>query len=262
MRRIYARLRGHFGPAGWWPAKTSFEVCVGAILVQNTAWTNAAKALSALRRRQLLHFAALRRLPPSRLAPLIRSSRYYRVKARRLHAFLRFLETRYGGRSEAMRAEEPWALRAALLEVPGIGRETADSIVLYAAGQPLFVVDAYTRRVFARLGLLCGDESYDFIQRFFMERLPPQAELYNDFHAQIVTLGKDYCRRRPRCEDCPLEGSCAKRGVRHRTGCDPASGRRARLVTGNGGVPVSTGTRPREMQVERAYRLVNPVGKP
>ena len=113
-----------------------------------------------------------------------------------------------------MRDEERWRLRAALLEVPGVGRETADSIVLYAAGLPLFVVDAYTRRVFARLGLVRGDEPYDTLQRFFMERLPPRAALYNDFHAQIVTLGKDYCRTRPLCGGCPLAAVCIRRGVR------------------------------------------------
>jgi endonuclease-3 related protein len=216
LRRIYACLLGRFGPAGWWPGETPFEVCLGAILVQNTAWTNAAKAVGVLRGRGLLDFAALRRLSASRLESLIRSSGYYRVKARRLRALLGFLEARYGGRVEAMRDEERWRLRAALLEVPGVGRETADSIVLYAAGLPLFVVDAYTRRVFARLGLVRGDEPYDTLQRFFMQRLPQRAELYNDFHAQIVTLGKDYCRARPLCALCPLEAVCVRRAVRHR----------------------------------------------
>ncbi len=210
---------------------------MGAILVQNTAWTNAAKALQVLRSRGLLEFAALRRLGASRIAPLIRPSGYYRVKSRRLHALLCFLEDRYGGRAEALRAEEPWRLRAALLEVPGVGRETADSIVLYAAGLPLFVVDAYTRRVFARLGLVRGDESYDELQRFFMDRLAPRVELYNDFHAQIVTLGKDFCRTRPLCAVCPLAALCIRRGVPRRH-----LRVRARLERSNGGVPVSTGT--------------------
>jgi endonuclease III related protein len=213
LLRIYERLRGRFGPAGWWPADTPFEVCVGAILVQNTAWTNAAKALAALRRRGLLEFQALRRLAPSRIGPLVRSSGYFRVKARRLHAFLRFLDARHGGRVEAMAREERWQLRAELLEVPGVGRETADSIILYAANLPVFVIDAYTRRLFARLGLVRGDEPYDVLQRFFMERLPQRATLYNDFHAQIVILGKDYCRVRPRCGPCPLAELCIRRGV-------------------------------------------------
>jgi endonuclease-3 related protein len=144
---------------------------------------------------------------------MIRSSGYFNVKARRVRAFLDFLHREYGGRVDGMTGEDPWELRAKLLTVDGIGRETADSIVLYAAGHPLFVVDAYTRRIFARLGLLNGDEPYDAIQRFFMERLPPNALLYNDFHAQIVRLGKDTCRPRPRCDACPLQGPCPKRGV-------------------------------------------------
>jgi endonuclease-3 related protein len=201
---VYRRLRAHFGPAGWWPAETPFEVCVGAILVQNTAWGNAERALAALRAEGLLDFAALRRVRRVRLERLIRSSGCYRVKARRLRAFLEFLHERFGGRVEAMAAEDPLRLREALLEVRGIGRETADSIVLYAAGLPLFVIDAYTRRVFARLGLVRGHEPYDDLQRFFTERLPKRATLFNDFHAQIVTLAKDICRPRPRCDVCPL----------------------------------------------------------
>jgi len=213
LRRIYRRLRRRFGDAGWWPGETPFEVCVGAILTQNTSWSNVEKALSRLRRRGLLSFARLAALPPSRLAPLIRSSGYYNVKARRVRAFLDFLEAQYRGRVEEMAGEPAAALRARLLAVPGIGRETADSIVLYAAGLPLFVVDAYTRRVFSRLGLLRGDEPYDEVQRFFMEKLRPDARLYNDYHAQIVLLGKDVCRPRPRCDRCPLDDLCPKRGV-------------------------------------------------
>jgi endonuclease-3 related protein len=213
LRKVYERLRNHFGPAGWWPGETPFEVCLGAILTQNTSWTNVERALEVLRRRQLLTFAKLRGLSPSRLAPLIRSSGYYNVKARRVRAFLDFLGREYGGRAEDMAGEEAQALRAKLLSVEGIGRETADSIVLYAAGQPLFVVDAYTRRIFARLGLLAGHASYDAIQRFFMDRLPPNTPLYNDFHAQVVRLGKDVCRPRPKCGECPLDILCPRRGV-------------------------------------------------
>ena len=183
-------------------------MCVGAILVQNTAWANVERALDRLRRRRLLSFRALHRLPASRLAPLVRSSGTFRVKARRLRAFLDFLAAEYRGRVEAMRWEEPSLLRRKLLAVPGIGPETADSIALYAAGHAVFVVDAYTRRVFARLGLLRGDESYAEVQRFFEDRLPRDAGLYNDYHAQIVRLGKDVCRTRPRCPECPLADLC------------------------------------------------------
>ncbi len=210
---VYRILLRRRGPTGWWPGETPFEVCLGAILTQNTAWTNVEKALSNLRARGMLSFEALVSLPVEQLAPLLRPSGYFNVKARRLKAFLAFLGEEFGGRVEALTGEDPLRLRARLLEVDGIGRETADSIVLYAAGLPLFVVDAYTRRIFSRLGYLAGDEDYDEIQRFFRERLPRDAALFNDYHAQIVLLGKDVCRTKPRCNVCPLERRCRKRGV-------------------------------------------------
>jgi endonuclease-3 related protein len=215
---IYRRLRARFGPAGWWPAESPFEVCVGAILVQNTAWTNVERVLAGLRRRGLLSFEALHRLSPSRLAPLLRSSGTFRVKARRLRALLDFLGAEYGGRVDAMRLEEPARLRGKLLAVPGVGPETADSIALYAAGHPVFVVDAYTRRVFSRLGLLGGDEPYEDVRRFFEDRLPRDAALYNDYHAQVVLLAKDVCRPRPLCPECPLSDSCPSFRGRSRDG--------------------------------------------
>jgi endonuclease-3 related protein len=205
---VYRRLLTGFGHAGWWPGESPFEVCVGAILVQNTAWTNVERALDALRRRGLLSFEGLRRLPPSRLARLVRPSGTFRVKATRLRALLDFLGREYGGRVEAMRDEEPGRLREKLLAVRGVGPETADSIALYAAGHPLFVVDAYTRRVFTRLGLLRGGESYGDVQRLFTDALPRDAPLYNDYHAQIVRLAKDVCRPLARCRDCPLQDLC------------------------------------------------------
>ena len=211
--RIYRLLRARFGPAGWWPGESAFEVCLGAILTQNTAWSNVEKALSALRSRGLLTCERLSRVPPARLAFLLRPSGTYNVKARRVGAFLRFLETEYGGRVDAMEREDAGALRRKLLTVPGIGPETADVVALYAALKPLFVVDAYTRRILGRLGHLAGDESYEDVQRFFMRRLPRDPALFNDYHAQLVRLGKEFCRVRPRCTGCPLEGVCAKRGV-------------------------------------------------
>jgi endonuclease-3 related protein len=207
-------LLRHQGHAGWWPGKTRFEVALGAILVQNTAWTNVLRALGVLRSHGLLSFGALRRLPPGRIAPLIRSSGTFRVKARRVRAFLDLLESDFDGRIGAMRSVPTVRLREKLLAVPGIGPETADSIALYAAEKPLFVVDAYTRRVFSRLGWIRGDEAYDQLQHFFMDRLSVDAALFNDYHAQIVRLAKDHCRRRPLCGACPLESGCAKRGVR------------------------------------------------
>jgi endonuclease III related protein len=213
LMSVYRCLRRTYGHAGWWPARTAFEVCVGAILTQNTAWSNVEIALAVLRQRGLLSAAKLRQVPLSRLGALIRSSGVFRVKARRLRAFLDFFHREYGGRVGRMCADEPGVLRQKLLAVHGIGPETADSIALYAAGHPLFVVDAYTRRVFTRLGVLRGGESYDEIQRVFMDALPRDVALYNDYHAQIVRLAKDACRARPRCEACPLTRVCAKRGV-------------------------------------------------
>ena len=188
-------------------------MCVGAILTQNTAWSNVEKALGALRARGLLSYRGLRGFPVARLAHLIRSSGTYNVKARRLAGFVAFLGREYGGRVGAMSRVDPSELRAKLLAVQGIGRETADSIALYAARLPLFVVDAYTRRIFSRLGLIDGDEPYDEVQRFFMEHLPRDTVLYSDYHAQIVRLGQGACRARPVCGRCPLEGVCRKRGV-------------------------------------------------
>jgi endonuclease-3 related protein len=226
-------LRARYGHARWWPGDSSFEVCVGAILVQNTAWANVERTLSSLRQRGLLSFGPLRRRPPSRLAPLLRSSGTVRVKARRLRAFLDFLGSEYGGKVEAMAGEDPARLREKLLAVAGIGPETADSIALYAAGHPFFVVDAYARRVFSRLGLLPGEDradrarpgssgegprgtrpkAYDQVQRFLMDRLPRDAALFNDYHAQLVRVGQEACRPRPRCAECPLDDLCPKRGV-------------------------------------------------
>jgi endonuclease-3 related protein len=210
---VYRRLRDRFGPAGWWPGESAFEVCLGAILTQNTAWSNVEKALRNLRDGGLLGFERLSQVRPARLASLLRPSGTYRVKARRVGAFLRFLGAEYGGRVSAMRDEEAATLRRKLFAVPGIGPETADSIALYAAGKAVFVVDAYTRRIFGRLGHLHGGESYEEVQRFLMRRLPRDAALFNDYHAQLVRLAKDHCRARPRCAGCPLDGTCAKRGV-------------------------------------------------
>jgi endonuclease III related protein len=208
LLNVYARLRQVHGLRHWWPGETPFEICVGAILTQNTAWVNVEKALAVLRERGLLSFASLRGMAATELAPLIRSSGYFNVKARRIMAFVDFLDREYGGRLEGMAAEEPPVVRAKLLAVTGIGRETADSIALYAAGLPIFVVDAYTRRIFSRLRLLKGDEDYDTIRGRFESELPKDVALYNDYHAQIVHLGKDFCRTVPRCDRCALADVC------------------------------------------------------
>lgn len=177
---------------------------VGAILTQNTAWTNVERAIANLRRARVLAPDRMHRLPLRTLADLIRPAGYFNVKARRLRAFTGWLMGAWGGRVDRMLRADAAALRRQLLAVHGIGPETADSILLYAAGQPVFVVDAYTRRLLDRHGWMTGHPPYDEVARVFTRRLPPHAALFNEYHALIVALGKEYCRARPRCEECPL----------------------------------------------------------
>ena len=205
LLEIYRRLRAARGPLHWWPARTPFEVALGAILTQNTAWSNVERALDNLRRARSLSFRGLLRLKRARLEQLLRPSGYFRQKAARVERFLHLIRDEYGGSPARLFAQPLEVLRPRLLAVNGIGPETADSICLYAAGHKVFVVDTYTRRLVLRHGLMDGKLTYDALQVFFQQRLPLDAELYNDFHAQIVILGKDHCRARARCEGCPLE---------------------------------------------------------
>ncbi len=208
---IYARLYARFGAQHWWPQHAgAFEVIVGAILTQNTAWTNVEKAMANLRRARLLTPARMHRAPAARLARLIRPSGYFNLKTKKLKAFTRFLFAAHRGSLARLFRRETATLRAELLAVYGIGPETADSIILYAARQPVFVIDAYTRRIMARLGLARDDAAYDELQRLFMEHLPREERLFNEYHALLVALGKNYCTTRaPRCADCPLREVCA-----------------------------------------------------
>jgi endonuclease-3 related protein len=201
---IYEILNAHFGDLHWWPADDPFEVMVGAILTQNTAWTNVEKAIAALKERRLLSPGALSRLGEETLAGIIRPSGYYHIKAKRLKAFVRFFLDEYEGSVEAMSAGELPLLREKLLLVPGIGPETADSILLFACQKPLFVSDAYTRRILRRHRLIPEDADYDQIQNLFMANLPPDVSLFNQFHALIVQTGKIFCRKTPQCDPCPL----------------------------------------------------------
>lgn len=205
LQTIYSRLAAAFGPQHWWPGDTPFEVAVGAILTQNTAWSNASRAVGELKKKDLLHPAGLRRLPAGRLAPLIRSSGYFNQKTTRLKRFVRYLFKRHRGDLSRMQKVPAGRLREELLGLSGIGPETADSILLYALGKPVFVVDAYTRRVLARHSLISWDAAYSEIQRLFTGALPRSRRLYNEYHALLVRVGKEYCRTHPRCEKCPLK---------------------------------------------------------
>jgi len=200
----YRILDDHFGNLHWWPGDSPLEVIVGAILTQNTAWKNVETAIAALRRHALLSVTALMDIPERELAGMIRPSGYYNVKSRRLKAFLAFLRDEFRGSLDVMFSEDVPMLRQKLLGIKGIGAETADSILLYAGGKPVFVVDAYTRRILSRHGIVATRSSYGEIQRLFMDRLPADAALFNQYHALIVYTGKNYCRKQPRCQECPL----------------------------------------------------------
>jgi endonuclease-3 related protein len=205
LREIYTRLFAQWGPQHWWPGRTRLEIIVGAILTQNTAWTNVEKAIRRLRKARVLNLRGLHAADLKTLAEWIRPAGYFNVKARRLRAFTQMMFDRFGGDLRRLFALETPALREILLGVNGIGPETADSILLYAGGRPVFVVDAYTRRFMMRHGWIGAEATYDDIARSFTERLSRDAALYNEYHALIVVLGKNLCRPKPRCADCPLQ---------------------------------------------------------
>lgn len=194
------------GPSQWWPGDTPFEVAVGAILTQNTNWGNVEKAIANLKREKALEPKALARLPRERLEECLRPAGYFRLKAQRLTHFLDFLKAEAGLSMEALAKREPGALREKLLGVKGIGPETADSILLYAVGAPVFVVDAYTQRICSRHGLIPEETGYHELQSLFMDALPRDTALYNEYHALIVRTAKQWClKKAPRCQGCPLE---------------------------------------------------------
>jgi len=205
---IYHRLLACYGPQHWWPAEDAFEVIVGAILTQSAAWSNVEKAIANLKAPGALTAQALLGTPVDELSALIHSCGYHNAKARKLKAFAERLHSRYGGDLERLLDEDTTSLRQWLLSVHGIGEETADSIILYAAGKPVFVVDAYTRRILRRLGLAPPTDSYGPFQALFMENLPRDEALYNEYHALLVRHGKEACRTTPRCSDCCLRQVC------------------------------------------------------
>jgi len=203
---IHARLLAAFGPQEWWPGETPFEVMVGAILTQNTNWGNVERAIRNLKVAGLMDPDALAACSPTRLAELIRPSGYFNVKARRLTDFLAWLCPKLsGGVVESLRGIRTPQLRQELLSVRGIGCETADSMLLYALGRRVFVVDAYTRRFLSRHGLIAPKASYEDIRAAFEDGLPRSRKLYNEYHALVVCLGKEFCRPKPRCAACPLK---------------------------------------------------------
>jgi endonuclease III related protein len=206
LLNIYRKLYETYGPQHWWPGETPFEVMVGAILTQNTSWANVEKAIQNLKGRKVLDVRGIHRLKRNQLASLIRSSGYFRIKADRLKAFVNFLSENYDGELKRMMKEGVETLRQKLLDVKGIGPETADSILLYGLKKPIFVVDAYTKRILSRHGIISEKASYDEVQRFFMDHLPRDERLFNEYHALLVHLGKTLCKKRPRCDICPLEG--------------------------------------------------------
>jgi len=205
LMKIYDLLYERFGPQNWWPAKTRFEVIVGAILTQSTSWRNVEKAISNLNDAGVLSPDGLLKTDIHKLAELIRPSGYYNTKARKLKAIADFLSENSGSDLDMLFERPLDEVRRDLLGVYGVGPETADSILLYAGGCPSFVVDAYTRRIFGRLGIMQPELSYEKARRFFMDNLPSSARLFNEYHALLVRLGKEVCTsRNPKCDLCPV----------------------------------------------------------
>jgi endonuclease-3 related protein len=205
VQELYDLLFARFGPQNWWPGDSPFEIAVGAILTQNTNWTNVEKAVANLKRKRVLSAARLSALPLHRLAELIRPSGYFNIKAQRLKAFLDHLMGAYGGSMARMKRKDGAVLRRELLSINGIGQETADSILLYALDKPVFVIDAYTKRVLSRHALIIERASYEACQALFHQEMDRDLQLFNEYHALFVRVGKEYCKPTPRCEGCPLE---------------------------------------------------------
>jgi len=213
FQRIYDILNSHYGPQHWWPADTPFEVMVGAVLVQNTAWKNASTAITSLKQAGLMSPTAINATSIYDLAALIVSSGYFNIKARRLKALCQWLADK--NEIDQLKQLPSKELRKELLGVHGIGPETADDILLYALDKPVFVIDAYTRRLFSRLGLIQHDDGYENLRRGFEQALDESVELYNQYHALIVVHAKGICQKQPQCEKCCLAEDCI--GIQHLT---------------------------------------------
>ena len=216
LLKIYNSLYNYFGPLNWWPGDTPFEIMVGAILTQNTSWSNVEKAINNLKKENLLEPRKLYHVNQEELAQLIKPSGYYNIKARRLKNFVNIFVNDFEGSAEKMFSGDGRELRKKLLNVNGIGPETADSILLYAGKKPFFVVDAYTKRIFSRHKLISKDFTYYQIQEFFNQNLDQDVKLFNEFHAQVVMLGKNICTsKNPNCAKCPI---AYLNSVKHKAG--------------------------------------------
>lgn len=202
---MYHLLVAGLGHQNWWPGETRLEVMVGAVLTQNTNWKNVEKAIQNLKDMELLTLQGLKDITTEELSQVIRPAGYYNIKADRLKNLINFIETEYEGNLDLLFKEKTETLRQRFLSVRGIGPETADSILLYAAGRPVFVVDAYTHRILYRHGMVDDHADYHELQGLFTDHLPQDVNLYNEFHALIVNTGKNYCRKKPACPGCPLE---------------------------------------------------------
>ncbi len=202
--KIYKLLFDFFGPRHWWPGETPLEVIVGAILTQNTSWSNVEKAIDNLKKYRLLEAKKLYKVDAVYLAKIIHSAGFYNLKSKRLKNFINFLFLNYKGNLDLMFKTKTSQLRDELLAINGLGPETVDSILLYAAGKPVFVVDAYTKRILSRHNLISSKAEYVLVQEYFMKNLPRNSRLFNEFHALFVQTGKDFCKKKPLCSKCPL----------------------------------------------------------
>jgi endonuclease-3 related protein len=205
LKEIYQLLFDHFGPQNWWPGETQFEIITGAILTQNTNWANVEKAIANLKSAHLLTPEKLYHLDLSQLAELIRPAGYYNIKAKRLKNFVNWLFQNYDGQLTNLQNLDTGQLRAELLAIKGIGPETADSILLYAFNREIFVIDAYTARIACRHGLIQPGADYEQLRELFQSNLPQDSQLFNEYHALLVRLGKEFCRPKAKCSACPLE---------------------------------------------------------
>ena len=210
FKKVYRMLSEYFGPQGWWHADSKFEICAGIILVQRTTWKNAAKAIENLKKKRLLQVEKIAEISLEKLENALRPAGFYRQKARYLKAFSQYCLGKYEGDLEGWFVKPPKELREEFLRLKGIGEETADSILLYAAEKPVFVVDAYTKRILERMGVVNEKTELSGIKKMIEEEITPDLKTYKELRALFVELGKKFCKTKPQCDNCPLESVCPK----------------------------------------------------